>query len=520
MARDGCGWTKLAFVFGSGAVVGCLPVPVRPAASEVVPASHVGHAPAEPPAPLPALPAVPDAASFRSGAALGEVAGKVDLDLCIQRALGVNPSIRAAMADIDVWQARVPQAESLVDPMVETTIWPFPKNAPQYSLMGYMPYEMMISQQFPWVGTLRLRGEAARHEVNVAAAALVAAQLDVVAEVKAAYWGLYAAEQAESILDDNAKLSEEVIELSRARVRAGAPQRDLIAAQIASRELDQQRVEVRRGLAEARAELARALHQTPGAELSTATAPPADVPDQVERLYALASAVRPELQARLATVAKAETDIALAEKKYKPDITVGFAYGLMTRDNAMSRTADGRDQIGLSVGFNLPIYRNRLNAALAEANARAVAERLRYEVERDAIIRDIKTQFAQVQARRESLDLLNDEILPRAKDDMKLSAAAYRGGNVDATTLNAARQLILRTELQIARERAELGKALAALERAVGTAWVSTTRAEEKGIEEGPGEESRPGRASAPAADQRKEGESEEDRGAENEEGS
>lgn len=517
MAKDGPRLTRLTFALGMGALSGCLPVPVRPEAEGVVRASHAEHPAhhARPPAALPELPAAPMALPIREDATQGAIAGKADIEACIQRALSVNPTIRAAMADIEAWQARVPQAESLADPMVQTTIWPFPSNGPQYSLMGYMPYDMMISQQFPWVGTLRLRGEAARHEVNAAAAALVAAQLDVVTEVKTAYWDLYSAEQSLKILEDNAKLADEVIELARARVRAGAPQRDLIASQIAARELEQQRIDMRRAVAEARAELSRALHQPPELELSTASSPPADLPDQVERLYALAAAVRPELQARLATIAKAETDIALAEKKFKPDITLGVNYGLMTRQNAMSTMADGRDNIGLTVGFNLPIYRNRLNAALAEAHARAKAERLRYEVDRDLIVREIKAKFAQVQSRRESIDLLTGDILPRAKDDMKLSAAAYRGGNVDATTLNSARQLVFRTELQIARERAELGKFLGGLERAVGTAWVASAR-------EAPGQAAPipPPAPPKPEDDAKPEGEDPDDReGERNEEG-
>ena len=82
---------------------------------------------------------------------------------------------------------RIPQVTALDDPVVSNTIYPIPSVAPQYSLMGYNPYNLMLAQQFPWFGTLRLRGEAAEQDVKVALAELGAAELDAVAAVKRAY---------------------------------------------------------------------------------------------------------------------------------------------------------------------------------------------------------------------------------------------------------------------------------------------------------------------------------------------
>ena len=57
--------------------------------------------------------------------------------------------------------------------------------------MGYMPYATLLAQQFPWCGTLRLRGQAAEDDVKIALFELAAAQLDVVANVKRAYYDLH-----------------------------------------------------------------------------------------------------------------------------------------------------------------------------------------------------------------------------------------------------------------------------------------------------------------------------------------
>ena len=83
--------------------------------------------------------------------------------------------------------------------------------------MGYNPYNLTLAQQFPWFGTLRLRGETAERNVQVALAELAAAQLDTVAVVKRAYYNLYAALKTEEILGENRKILEDF-----ARSRANA----------------------------------------------------------------------------------------------------------------------------------------------------------------------------------------------------------------------------------------------------------------------------------------------------------
>ena len=60
------------------------------------------------------------------------------------------------------------------------------------------------------------------------------------------------------------------------------------------------------------------------------------MPAQVERLYRLAAAARPELQGRLAAVARDEREVELARKRYYPNVQLGLAYMLMTREDAMS----------------------------------------------------------------------------------------------------------------------------------------------------------------------------------------
>src|SRR5206468_5890167 len=108
-----------------------------------------------------------------------------------------NRVVQAARFNVLALRERIPQVTALDDPVASNTIYPIPSVAPQYSLMGYNPYNLMLAQQFPWFGTLRLRGEAAELDVRVALAEFAAAQLDAVAGVKRAYYDLSYNERAE-----------------------------------------------------------------------------------------------------------------------------------------------------------------------------------------------------------------------------------------------------------------------------------------------------------------------------------
>lgn len=399
-----------------------------------------------------------------------ELTGPQPVDVYIRRAMEQNRGVQAAWFNVQAMKHRIPQATALDDPMVLNNIWPFPRNAPQYALMGYGPYDVMITQQFPWFGTLRLRGEVAEQDVKAALSELVAAQLEVVARVKRAYYNLYLNQQAEGILEANRALVEDFVEIAAIRYQTGATsQQDLLRAENVVIEVDTELAEVRQGLAESRAALARQLHISPETDLQALPElPPAVVPAQIETLYNLAAQARPELHGQLAAIARGTREVELARKKYYPDTTLGLNYMMMSREDAMSEMADGRDNFGLVVGFNLPIYRDKLAAGVREAEARTVAEARRYEDLRDETYESIKELFAEVEARREVLGMFREGYLPRSQQALEVATSDYQTGALDFITLITAWREVLQVELQIVRLEAELGRALAALERVVG----------------------------------------------------
>src|SRR5262249_55275176 len=142
--------------------VGCAQSPSRPAATRLD--GHLATAAYHP----------DDAAGRRPAidrdpmATPTELSGPQPLDAYIHRALAENRTVQAAYHNVQSLRYRIPQVTALEDPVAANTIFPIPSVAPQYSLMGYNPYNLTLAQQFPWFGTLRIRGEVADRDVRVA----------------------------------------------------------------------------------------------------------------------------------------------------------------------------------------------------------------------------------------------------------------------------------------------------------------------------------------------------------------
>jgi outer membrane protein TolC len=438
-------------------LVGCTHVRPWPAQARVDehvrPAGYDPSAVASTPAPVPA-----------------ELAGPLPVDAYIRRALAENRTVQAAYHNVQALRHRIPQVTALEDPVASNTVFPIPSVAPQYSLMGYNPYNLTLAQQFPWFGTRRLRGEVADRDVRVAVAELAAAQLDAVLAVRRAYFDLHSGERAEAILTENRKVLEDFLTIARSRLAAGGAQQDVIRAETMISELDRALAVNRQEVASARAALARQVHVSPEADLRTAPdLPLAAVPAEIERLYRLAVAARPELQGRLAAVDRDQKAVELARKRFYPNVTLGLTYMDMEKTNAVTpRTAAGMPNVGLFVGFNLPVYRARYRAGVCEAQERTLADARLYEAQRDETSSEIHDFLTQARVQQNVLGLLRDSILPRGQDTIDRARSDYARGNVDYATVLSAQREVLQVALQAAQVEAELGKALAALERAVG----------------------------------------------------
>lgn len=415
-----------------------------------------------------------------------DLSGKHDESFYVQIALERNPLVLAARRDVAATVQTIPQVTALEDPVLSEKFWPASTYSPQ-TAMGRMTSSLSLSQEFPWPDKLRVRGEVAEQEAKMALSRLAAEELATVEEVRLAYFDLYFYGRAMEVTRENGELLEDLIAFAEARYRTGGSQQDVIRIQVERDRLDNRLIEYEQQLTQTQADLAALLHASPEIEPLAAESvqlPP--VPEMLDGLYELAARCRPELKERLHQIVRDQRRRELARLAYIPDLATGVDWDVMTTDEAISPVADGNDNFGIRLGINLPIYRDRLQAGVKEAEHRTVESARRYDAERDNTFRQIRRLSAVAGAKERQLSLYREQIVPRTRQALEVSIADYRTGRGDILQVVDNYTELLTFEIQIARFEADLGQALASLERIVGCELAASQAAVTKDVPPAP----------------------------------
>jgi outer membrane protein, heavy metal efflux system len=396
------------------------------------------------------------------------------LNYYIQVALSTNPEILAAQHRLAAQSQVVPQVTSLDDPNLVDTFQPFDNHSVQ-TAAGRGPNTLSLSQKFPWFGKLDTRGRVAQANVQVAHTQLTQAKLKVIEDVNLAYYDVYYNQKAIQITIDDSKFLTQLIRAEDAKFRVGGKQQNLIRTQVELDKLDNRLILLKRQFRQSQADLAEVTQVDPESNLTASRFDVPSAPKQIEQLYEAAISSRPEIQERLHTIIRNQHEEELAHLDYKPDVTFGLGWQAITNDDAISPVTNSNDNVAFTIGINLPIWRDKLQAGVNEAQHRRAESTRRYEAVRDDTFRMIRRLSVQANSLEEQIVLFRDKIIPREEKILRLYFNNYRTGNIDFQQLLDDWSNLLALHIQLVRMESDLGKTLASLERVVGQEMITFT---------------------------------------------
>ena len=404
--------------------------------------------------------------SFSQGARFD---GPVELAELVGYALACNPRIQAARYHARSLGARVPQAKSLPDPQLMSTVF----LEEIQTAAGPQQLALALSQKIPWFGKREFRGQVAYYDAMAAYARVTATELEVIEQVKLAYFELYFLQNA---INETRRLRprvEQVVDVVRTQFETNTPGvglERLRQAQVELAKLEMRLVELEEAQARAQARLAGALHLPANTQIEAARdVPRSRLAQEVDVLVGLAAAWEPELEARRREVRRDEASICLAERDYWPDVSLGVNW-YEIGSSGLSPVTNGRDAVSLGVGVNLPIYRNRLDAAVREARNKTAASTRRYASERDRVQAEVGTLYARFREHDRMLSIVQSQIVPMAEEMLALAPEAYSTGRMTFQQWIDAYRTLLSQKIDLHRHLAAREQAIASLERAVGCA--------------------------------------------------
>ncbi len=383
----------------------------------------------------------------------------------VRLALDRNPGIAAATEKVERIRERIPQAVSLPDPRL--TVAPVGDMAE--TAAGRVDAMVSLSQSFPLGGKLGAGKRIVEREVDVALGELAAARVRVAAEARRAWWSYYYAQRGIEVTRASRELLDRFRQVAEAKYRSGtATQQDVlrISVEIGGLDNDLFAWEQRRVTAAAR--LNRLLDRPAAAPLPEAgIREPALRSIDPDALRAGAFRDNPFVRAAESRIEVYEERRSRARLERWPDLTVFGSYNWVD-DAGLAPSANGRDQWWLGVGINIPLWPSRLDAVEREAERGVRETASLLDETRNRVAAAVEDALARVDAQRKQGLLLQETILPEARQTLEVSMAGYRSGRTDFLTVIDNWRKLLDFQLMYHQSVMLLEQALADLDEAVG----------------------------------------------------
>ena len=363
--------------------------------------------------------------------------------------------IAAARARTLAAEQRPTIVSALEDPMISPSLDHLP------FMWGGADVSVTVEQQIPLSGIRGHRRASAVADVDRLRADVSRTRLDVGVQAANAFLMLQEQRRMLVLVDEQIGFARDVVQAANARYGGGtSPQADVLRAEVEVARLEAVARtligEVRSAEAMLNASLALEM-DSPVPELAALTF---TAPIPAWTVIKASLTTRPELVAGRAEIARAEADVLVMRDMYRPMATIrtGPAYTM----------TDGRGWMAM-VGISLPIWRDKLRAGVAEAEAmRAMSQ-----ADLRAMTRMIEGEAAaavnQLQSANARQTALRNDVLPRAGMVIEPAVAGYASGQLPLVSVIEAVQALWLVQSDLIAADTALGLAWTRLGRAIGS---------------------------------------------------
>lgn len=386
----------------------------------------------------------------------------VTLDDLVREALQKNPGVQSTLHTVEAQRRRVPQAKTLPDPMLGVG---WAGNITPFSVQRGDPSSyrsVTATQQLPYPGKLKLRGEIASKEADAARWDFEAARRRVTSEVKAAYYDYWFYDKAIQTTQKNRELLQKLSLISESRYRVGKGiQQDILRSQVEISLLMQRLTVLEQQRRTAQARLNTLLARDPDAPLPpAANLQQSALTASLAELYQLARENDTGLQREKQMVQRNQLAVNLAQKDYYPDLSVGYMY--------QQRPALP-DMHGLTFTINVPVfYKTKQREAVAQATEERIAAERSQDNRKNELNYELKQQYLAAKASDELLRLFSQGVVPQSSLALESSMSSYQVGTADFLTVIGNFSMVLNYEIEYYRELANYQTSLARMESMVG----------------------------------------------------
>ena len=386
------------------------------------------------------------------------------LDPLTREALRANPEILAAQKRYEAARQRPSLQSSLPDPVLSLS-YNSSGNPLPFAGIGREPTAnagLMVSQEFPFPGKRKLRGEIASKEAEAEFQQYQTVELNVLSRLKQAYHRLHHAYTMIEVLERNRDLLRKFLRISEARYAVGkAAQQDIFKAQTQLSILETRIEKMEQEKRSREAEINSLLARPPDSPLARPEdIQPAPLKVTLRELFTQARQNAPVLLRDEKVVQRTELAVNLARKEYYPDYTLSAGYYNMGSMPAMYMAR---------VDFKLPAYFwRKQRAGVAEQADNVSQARHNLDAANQMLGFRIKDDYLMAETSYRLMSMYAGTVIPQSSLALQSSLISYETGAVDFLSVLTNSTTTLDYELNYHEEMLSYFLALARLEEMTG----------------------------------------------------
>ncbi len=377
----------------------------------------------------------------------------------IRSALAQNPELQAARQRIEAATGRAVQARLWPNPELEFSAEDVPVDAGGLSQAKNL---VELSQTVPFPGKKSLDTKIGRKGVSVAESEYLRHEIELVRDVKSAFYRALAADRKVSVSEELTALAESLAEAAGKRVAAGAAtDQEKLRAEIewerANVELtatQRERVEAQKNLATLMGRPREPLGSLRG-ELRETISDPA-----LEQVREQTVARHPNVRTALANRERAELELRRAKLDPLPDVTFGLAGG---RDGAFDESL-----MEFHLTLPLPLF-DRAQGRTRVARAEAEVAKYDLTATEQKLVEQLGVVDARLRAASEQVEAYRARILPKAEEALRLVRGGFDAGKFGFLDLVDTQRTVAETRLAYLEKLLELNLAIADWEALAAT---------------------------------------------------
>jgi outer membrane protein TolC len=385
------------------------------------------------------------------------------LSQLLAEAAANNPEISAADHGARAAKQMAPQVTTLPDP--KFTYQQFSVGSPKpfagYTNSDFAYIGVGASQELPYPGKLRLRGEVAKRDADTKEAEVGITKTGIADAIKADYLRLSYLQQTLGILRQNESVLDQLIQDATVHYQVGqGMQQDVLRAQVNRTKIVKEITMHHQEMGQLQAHLKGLLSRDQGSpDIVTEDLTETPLKRTADELLAVIRQNNPQIQVDASSIRKQDAQLASAKREGKPDFEVGYMY----------ENTDRKYRDYYMFTFDVRFHRKaRVNAEIAEATEKRAESQQTLNAHLQQQLAEVQQGYVKATSDEELLKEYRDGLIPQSDAAYRATLSAYASNREQFIHLLSYFTDVLNLKLEYAQALVDHEVALAHLESLTG----------------------------------------------------